>query len=125
MDADAVPVLVLETNPLNRDLIDLALRRGGYLPIICRQPQDLRAQLKMNPPRAVVLDTFLRGDNGLDLFSELRDEGLLKDIPVVLISSLAFSEIVKRAANLGVAAFLAKPLDTDVLLAQMKRVLGE
>ena len=124
MGSRVVPVLVMETDPLSRDLIALALHRGGYSPIICQQPEELRAYLEKDPPRAVVMDTFQRGVNGLDLLAELREDNLLKDVPVVLVSSLAFSEIVVRAASLGAAAFLAKPLDTDLLLEQMKKVLG-
>lgn len=118
-------ILAIQSDRLLRDLIGLALRRGGYQPALCARPSEARIFLDHQRPDLVIVDTFLHDENGLDLIENLRIERRLQDQPVILVSSLAFSEVVVRAAKIGAAAFLAKPLDTDALLKQIQNLLTD
>ena len=117
-------VLVLEPNALQCDLIKLALIRHSITPIICNQPANLRQQLVQHLPDVLLIDTYLPGLNGLDLISQLNSEVLLKRTKVFFISSLAFPEIVQKAAKMGASGFLVKPLNPDLLVTRILSSLG-
>ena len=124
MKREMLSVLVLEPNALQCDLIKLALIRHSITPIICNQPTNPRQQLVQHLPDVLLIDTYLPGLNGLDLISQLNSEVLLKRTKVFFISSLAFPEIVQKAAKMGASGFLVKPLNPDFMVTRILSSLG-
>ena len=116
-------VLVLEADALQRDLIVMGLRRAGLEPLVCQQSDDVAQMLLTHKPGLMILDLTQPDRNGLDLLAELRQAGLLVLTRVIVISALTFPDVVKRATRLGVAAFLAKPIDVDLLLDRVESIL--
>jgi len=120
MKRDIPSVLVLEPNALQCDLIKLALTRHRFTPIICADPASLRQQLVQHVPDVLLVDTYLPGLNGLDLIEQFHSEVLLKRTKVFFLSSMAFPEIVQKAARIGASGFLVKPLNTDLLVSRIQ-----
>jgi DNA-binding response OmpR family regulator len=119
MKRETLSVLVLEPNAMQCDLIKLALTRHHMNPIICGQLSSLKQQLVQHIPDVLLVDTCLPGMNGLDLIGQLNAEVLLKRTKVFFISSLAFPEIIHKAAKMGASGFLVKPLNPDLLAARI------
>ncbi len=119
MNRDSLSVLILEPNTLQCDLIKLALTRHHLTPIVCSHPEDLRHHLSEHAPDVLLVDTHLRGQNGLDLVGELTSDALLSRTKIFFISSLAFPEIIQKAAKIGASGFLVKPLNVDLLVARI------
>lgn len=116
-----ISVLVLEPGKLLSDLIMISLKRGGMNPILCTDPSRVRGLLIEHIPDILLVDTLLPGINGLDLVSELNAESFLSRTKVFILSSLGYPEIVQKAARIGAADFLVKPLDTDLLISRIIR----
>jgi two-component system OmpR family response regulator len=119
MKRETPSVLVLEPNALQRELIRMALIRHRMNPILCDQPEDLRQQLVQYMPDVLLVDTYLPGQNGLDLVGGLKSEILLKRTKIFFISSMGFPEIVQKAAQIGASGFLVKPLNPDLLVRRI------
>jgi len=124
MNRDIPSVLILEPNALQCDLIQLALTRHHLTPIVCHRPEDLRQHLSDHLPDVLLVDTHLRGQNGLDLVGEIMSDTLLDRTKIFFISSLAFPEIIQKAAKIGASGFLVKPLNVDLLVARILTSLG-
>ena len=62
----------------------------------------------------LIVDQQMPGMTGLELVARLRQAG--NPLPVLLMSGLVSSEIVIKAADLGIAEVLDKPPPLDVLL---------
>ncbi len=120
MKREMLSILVLEPNALQCDLIKLALIRNRMNPIICTQPSDLRQLLVQHLPDVLLIDTYLPGQNGLDLIGQLNSEILLQRTKVIFISSMGFPEIVQKAAQMGASGFLVKPLNPDLLVNRIQ-----
>ena len=120
MKRETLSVLILEPNALQCDLIKMALVRSRMNPIVCDQPADLLQQLVQHMPDVLLIDTYLPGQNGLDLISQLNSEVLLKRTKVFFLSSLGFPEIVQKAAQMGASGFFVKPLDPDLLVTRIQ-----
>jgi CheY-like chemotaxis protein len=125
MKRKMLSVIVLEPNALQCDLIKMALVRNHMNPIICAEPSDLRQQLVQHLPDVLLIDTYLPGMNGLDLIEQLNSEVLLKRTKVFFISSLAFPEIVQKAAKIGASGFLVKPLNPDLMVTRIQKCFGQ
>lgn len=117
-------VLIIEPDVLQRDLMVMALKRGGINPIVCTELDDLPGLIELHRPPVIVMDIYLPGKNGFDLMLELKGHGLLENTHVVGISSMAFPEIVRKMIQSGFVDFLVKPLDTDQFLSRIFRVLS-
>ena len=125
MKRETLSVLVLEPNTLQCDLIKLALIRHKMNPIICDRPLSLREKLVQHLPDVLLVDTHLPGQNGLDLIQQLNSEVLLNRTKVFFISSLAFPEIVQKAAKMGASGFLVKPLNPDMLVTRIQKCFNK
>lgn len=119
MKREMPSVLVLEPNALQCDLIKVALTRNHMTPIICNDPSVLRQQLLEHLPDVLLIDTYLPGQNGLDLIGQLHSEVLLQRTKVFFISSMGFPEVVQKAVQMGASGFLVKPLNPDLLVARI------
>lgn len=117
-------VLILEPDVMERDLMIMALKRGGLTPEICWRPDDLPGMLIDDAPDVLVIDLHMPGRNGLNLFSDMKKAGLLKRTRTLAVSAMAFPEIVQRLREAGVNDFLVKPLDADLLVSRVKRLLA-
>lgn len=125
MKREIPSVLILIPNALQCDLVRMALLRNRMNPIVCRQPSALRQHLVQQVPDVLLIDTYLPGQNGLDLIGELNSEILLKRTKVIFVSSLGFPEIVQKAAKVGASGFLVKPLDPDLLVKRIQNCFDQ
>ncbi len=124
MTANPVPlVLVVESDSIERDLIQLCLQRIGCEVISTRNSDQISSIITKNHPSLLILDTFLPGSSGLEVIKDLNQKKLLKHTMVLLISSYGFSDIIQQAKDAGVHEFLIKPLDLDEFSTRVKMML--
>ncbi len=64
----------------------------------------------------LVLDWLLPGADGLELLQRVRKHHALQSLPVIMISCFAGNEEESLARELGVSAFVPKPLTASMLL---------
>lgn len=73
-------------------------------------------------PSILLLDLRLPRVSGLDVLAWVREKGPRKEIPVVIMTSSSDPRDLKRAKELGVHSYLAKPVDAGGLVEMMKSV---
>ncbi len=124
MTANPIPlVLVVESDSVQRDLIQLCLQRIGCEVSTTRNPEQIATIISKDHPSLLILDTFLPGSSGLEVINELNQKKLLKHTKVLLISAFGFSDIIQQAKDAGVQEFLIKPLNIDEFSARIKLML--
>lgn len=112
-------VLVVEDEPVMRDVIVQALSDAGFGPVGVADLASARAALAGDPPALVVLDLSLSGDFGADLLTELAGRA---DSPCVLVcSAFPLAEMVAARFNVEL---LKKPFDIDQLVFAASRALS-
>jgi CheY-like chemotaxis protein len=71
-------------------------------------------------PLVVLLDLKMPGKDGLEVLEWIRKQPGLKGLMVVMLSSSDLARDVNLAYELGVNAFLTKPIDLDRLVEMMR-----
>lgn len=123
-------ILLVESDPVLRDIIALALQRlntqnDEYQVIAADEPGDVMQFLGKDRPQLLILDLYLPQMNGLDLIAQLKQQGLLGRIPIMVISAFGYREIVEQAVRAGASAFLVKPIDVDEFVNRARIVIEQ
>jgi CheY-like chemotaxis protein len=116
-------VLVVESDPIQRDIIQMVLKRLGCVIVQTRDPNQVPIILSKQHPSLLILDTFLPGSSGLEILKELNQQRLLKHTAVLIVSAYGFIDIIQQAKNAGADEFLIKPLDIDDLSKRIQSLL--
>jgi DNA-binding response OmpR family regulator len=122
--AGSPTVMILEPDPLQRDLYAAVLLRNGFKPILCLHPTQAAELLAEHVPDLMVINILLPGQNGFDLLADLKSQGRLGETKIIVVSPLGFPEIVQKAARAGVAAFMVKPVDPGQLIHRARQLVG-
>jgi len=75
--------------------------------------------VRTRPPDLVLADATMSGKNGLALLRELRSESATRDLPVVMVSTLADEEASIEAFEEGVDDYLIEPFTARELVARV------
>jgi DNA-binding response OmpR family regulator len=102
-----------------------ALRQRGYQVVTALDAvAAMRAAVKLNPD-VVVLDVGLPGGEGPVVMKRMHALPQLAGVPVVMISGRDPQRYRDGALAAGAVAYLTKPVETDVLVAALRKALGE
>ncbi|WP_312236425.1 response regulator [Stenotrophomonas sp.] len=119
---DLRPILLVEDNPKDAELTMAALARCQLLNDVTHVRDGvealeyLRCQGRYEGamhggPVVVLLDLKLPKLNGLDVLREIRTDAALSSTPVVMLTSSREEQDLIRSYELGVNAFVVKPVD--------------
>lgn len=75
------------------------------------------------PPDLILLDIKMPGMDGYAVLSQLKIDPQTADIPVIFVTALADAADEAQGLNMGVADYITKPLNPDLLRARVRTQL--
>jgi two-component system, cell cycle sensor histidine kinase and response regulator CckA len=119
---EGATVLVVDDEPAVREVAKTMLEKAGFKVLLAA---DGEIGVKIYQQRsqeicAVLLDLLMPRMNGELAFDEIRR--VKADAQVVLCSGFSEQEAIRRFANKGLAGFLQKPFQMDLLISLMQKV---
>jgi two-component system cell cycle response regulator DivK len=117
-------ILVVEDNPLSRELLCDWLELEGYEILTAADLKTAMAEVGAQRPDAVLLDVQLGEDDGLALARWMREEPDLRPIPVIAVTAHAMMTEQARMLQAGCAACISKPVDFKLLRHHLRRWLA-
>jgi two-component system response regulator len=112
-----MPILIVEDDPNDQDLIKMALARAGISnPVVVAQDgqealDKLVSASAMSPlPALVLLDLKLPKVNGFEVLAQLRSHEPTRYLPVVVMSSSSEQEDMTRSYESGANSYIRKPV---------------
>jgi two-component system, chemotaxis family, chemotaxis protein CheY len=118
--------LIVEDSPTMRQLIAFSLKRFRNVQII-EAVDGLDALRKLAGPEKIDLiltDINMPGLDGLKLVSLVRENALLRDIPIIIITTEGAEEDRERGMALGANAYIAKPIQSSHLIRTISELLA-
>ncbi|ARO54607.1 Response regulator rcp1 [Methylorubrum extorquens] len=127
------PILLVEDNPNDIELT-LAAFESCQLAneiIICRDGAEAldfiyrrgpHAGRQVQDPAVVLLDLKLPKVDGLEVLAQIKGDPVTRAVPVVMLTSSREETDVVRSYNLGVNAFVVKPVAFDEFFAAIKEL---
>ena len=118
----SIGVLFIEDEVLMQQFAGAALSKRGLKVFSAFNSTEADAILRREKVDVILCDILLPAENGLSYIRRLRDEG--NRTPVIFLSALADSEVVKLGMESGAAAYMIKPYDADQLYTRILTVTG-
>jgi sigma-B regulation protein RsbU (phosphoserine phosphatase) len=113
-------ILVVDDNDDNRYTLTLYLNLEGYGNVeVAEGGATAIARLEREPFDLVLLDVMMPQVDGYQVLTWLKTQDHLRDLPIVMISSLNEMASVVRCIELGAVDYLNKPFDPVLLRARI------
>jgi len=117
-------ILVAEDSIAVRTQMKRILESAGYEVTAAVDGLDAYNKLGGRPFDALVTDIMMPNMTGLALTEKIRQDKKYKEMPVVLVTSLASDEDRKKGMEAGANAYITKPsFDQKVFLDTLKRLI--
>ena len=114
-------ILVVERNPIVQRLERFFLEQAGFTVEFTEDGVSALARAQQLKPRIVVTEILVPKLDGLSLCRTLKSDPETKCILVMIFSHLQADD---RALEAGADAFLLKPLDEELLITTLERLLA-
>ncbi len=112
-------VLIVEDDDNAAELIRRQLEAEGYATLRATSAEEALTILAQDKPDLITLDIKLPGMDGWDFLTQIKKQGDLTHLPVVIVSIVADE---KRGFSLGASQVLQKPVLKEDLLAAVAEV---
>ena len=122
-------VLIVDDNMTNRHILERFVGRWGMRPTSVASSSEALAALKAahhfgDPYRLIMTDLHMPQMDGFALIEKIREHEDLTAPAIMMLTSAGHGEDVARCKELGVAAYLLKPIRESDLREAVSRVLG-
>ena len=110
------PILLVEDDQVDVMTVRRALKEIHVTnPVLDRENGEEALKFLRDPgngrPCVILLDLNMPVMNGIEFLKELRQDDLLKRIPVVVLTTSEEQQDKMQSFDLGVAGYMAKPVD--------------
>ena len=119
-----VDILVAEDSPTQAMKLMHVLEQQGCHATHAQNGRKALAALAARVPTLVITDVNMPEMDGFELCQRIKSDPALKDVPVILLTSLSAPQDIIRGLECGADNFVVKPYETDFLLSRLVTVLA-
>jgi class 3 adenylate cyclase len=112
-------ILVVDDNRVNRLLLGRSLEQLGHTVSFAENGREAVESLRKQRVDLVLLDIEMPEMDGYQVLAALAADPQLRDVPVVMMSSLEEVDSVARCIELGAEDYLFKPVNPVLLKARV------
>lgn len=116
-------ILVVDDDANIRMLLEFLLRKDYA---ICTRADGLSGIAWIsdgNLPDLIILDIEMPVINGFEFLQRIRESGLYRDIPVIMLSGYHEEEVREKCIAQGKCEYLLKPFNPEEIFATIEKFL--
>jgi chemotaxis family two-component system response regulator Rcp1 len=130
-DAKPIEILLIEDNPGDVRLTKEVLMEGkvrNHLQVVGDGVEAMAFLRRENNyakaprPDLILLDLNLPKKDGREVLQEIKEDGQLKSIPVVVLTTSEADEDILRSYDLSANCYITKPVDLDQFIRVIKTI---
>lgn len=125
VDDGVTSVLVVDDSVTVRKVTTRLLERNGMEVRTAKDGIDALEVLQDHIPDVVLLDIEMPRMDGFEVATQMRHHSVLKDVPIIMITSRTGDKHKERAMSIGVNEYLGKPFQEEILLGAIKGITGK
>jgi putative two-component system response regulator len=118
-------VVLVDDDPLSLALLrHLVASLPGTSVVTFTAPQEALDWCRTNDPDLVITDQQMPGMTGTELVRALREEPRLREVPILMVTTVQDPETRREALLLGANDYIPKPLDAVEAAARVRNMLA-
>ncbi len=118
-----VEILIAEDSPTQQAQLEYLLREHGYAVVATANGKEALAAARQRRPALIISDVMMPELDGYGLSKAIKSDEKLKDIPVILVTTLSDTQDVIRGLDCGADNFIRKPYEARYLLSRIEYLL--
>lgn len=118
-------ILIIDDDADARLALTVRLKANGYEIFNAIDGVSAMSEARKCAPDLVILDLGLPAGDGYSVMDRIQNNPQLAGTPVVVVSGRDFRVHRNRALRSGAKTFLQKPVDCEVLMRVVHRILGD
>lgn len=120
----AKKILIVEDDKFLRELIAQKLIKEGYDIAEAVDGEKGIKSVKEEKPDLILLDLILPGIDGFEVLAKIKEDPVLSQIPVIILSNLGQKDDIERGLKIGAVDYLIKAHFTPgEIIEKVKAVL--
>jgi DNA-binding response OmpR family regulator len=123
--ATRIRLLIIDDSADFQILVKTFLRDTNFFCLSAGDALQATGIAVREKPRIILLDIGLPGGDGVLLLERLRANTHTQGIPIVVATAQTAPNLEAKVRDKGASAFLKKPIDQQILLETLQRVLQE
>jgi PAS domain S-box-containing protein len=120
---NGIEILIAEDSRTQAEKLQRVLEEHGYTAVTALDGKQALAAARRRKPTLVISDVLMPELDGYGLCKAIKSDDKLKDVLVVLVTSLSDSQDVIRGLECGADNFVRKPYDEHYLLSRIEQLL--
>lgn len=117
-------ILVVDDDPGVHLITAPLLAREGYR-VVSAKSGEQGLQLALSErPHLIILDVIMPGIKGRELCAKIKAYDVLKNIPVIFLTSKDSPDDLKAELEAGALSHLTKPVDPKHFVSTVRSIIG-
>lgn len=112
-------ILVVDDSLLNRRKLSLSLEQQGHTVTLAENGRQALDLIESSSFDLVLLDILMPQMDGYQVLAQMKQDGTLRDLPVIVISALDELESTVKCIEMGAEDYLLKPFNPTLLKARI------
>lgn len=121
----AKTILLADPDHESARFVTLVLENEGFRVVATRDGEEALQKLRAAPPHLVLLEIPMPGTNGYQVCRALKEDDVLRTLPVIFLTAKAQPSDRFWAKRVGADGFVAKPFDPADLLREIHALLDD
>lgn len=117
-------ILIAEDSPTQAELLQFLLQENGYAVTVTSNGKQALEAARRRKPTLVISDVVMPEMDGYALCRAIKADRNLKDVPVMIVTSLSGIQDIALGLDCGVDNFIRKPYDHDALISRIDYILS-
>jgi response regulator RpfG family c-di-GMP phosphodiesterase len=118
-------ILIVDDAEENRILLEELVGELGHTPLLAADGNEALTLIHQSKPDLVLLDIVMPWMDGYQTLTAIKTDHDIKNIPVVMISSIELSDSIIHCIRLGADDYLSKPFEPEILKARIDHCLAK
>ncbi len=116
-------ILAVDDSVTFREELSAQMRREGYDVALACSGEEALELLSVQPVDCVLLDVMMPGLSGHDTCRQIKESPSLRNIPLLMLTSLDTRQAMIEGVNAGADDYVPKSSDFDVVRARVRAAL--
>jgi signal transduction histidine kinase len=121
--SEEIEILVVEESVSQAEQLKHILEQHGHKVSVEHNSRLALAAIHLSKPQIVITDVLLPEMDGYALCRQIKTDEHLKEIPVILLTSLSDTKDVIRGLECGADNFITKPYDEELLISRIEYIV--